>query len=117
MRHFAASIAIILSVPCCGQNWQWAKAPFTEGDNAGKAVAVHPNGFFFTAFDVYTSVPSSYQGQPINCSGEGGTLAKHDMSGNVIWVQKTGARETNAVTTDAGGNAYIGGSCAPNSTF
>jgi hypothetical protein len=113
---FVLVITMVVST-ANSQQWLWARAPFANGTHTGKAVVAHKNGFFYSVCDVRTGNPSSFQGSPISCPSEGGTLAKHDLNGNLIWAQKTGSQQSDKVTTDAAGNVYLGGMCHTNTQF
>ena len=96
-------------------DWLWAKSTGGNGDDIVKSVAADIHGNVYAVG--YFSSPSIVFGSNILYNYESGTkdmfIVKYDPSGNVLWAKAAGGSENEdarSVSTDKGGNVYVGGS-------
>ena len=88
-------------------NRQWTKQSGTSSDDYGTGISTDANGNIYIVG--YTN--GSLDGN-VNSGGNDIFIVKYDTYGNKIWTRQTGTATDDfatCVTTDAGGNVYIGG--------
>jgi hypothetical protein len=83
---------IILSIICSfvlvivanAQQWQWA---YNEGGNSGEDIEVDPSGNIYLLATVNNSV---YGTSALSCGNVLSVIAKHDVTGNIMWARGFG---------------------------
>jgi hypothetical protein len=95
-------------------SWQWAKSAGQGGSEASTGCALDPSGNLY-ATGWYTSPNLTFGAVTLtNATGIAADffLTKYDAAGNTLWAKTYGGADgdiSNAVATDASGNAYVTG--------
>ncbi len=102
-------------------NVLWAKSAPGDFDDAGQAISADTYGNVYVA-GWFTSYHISFGSTTLTHTGGyfDSFIVKYDSNGNVLWVKGTGGsndEQTQSITTDAAGNAYMAGWYNPDISF